>query len=195
MFATDRLRLRAYKESTDKALLIELCNTAAVQATFFSGDFSPRSEKNLAEGTITSLTTGPFHAIIERLDSELSSDLLEPTEKDRFVGVVSIRGIHPRNRCGDFTLALTPSAWGKGYAFEVSTFVVRHAFMHMGLNRLQLGVFDDNPRAKKLYEKVGFVSEGHMEDNRWVNGGWVGETFMAYLAKNWFVQNSNVTAW
>ncbi|KAH8800568.1 acyl-CoA N-acyltransferase [Flagelloscypha sp. PMI_526] len=190
MFTTDRLRLRAYKESTDKALLIELCNTAVVQATVFAGDFTPRTEKNL-ESVIDKLTTGSFHAIIERLDSELPPYInpLNATEKHRFVGIVSLHSIHARNRCGEFTIALASPAWGKGYGFEASKFVVEHAFLNMGVNRLQLGVFDDNPRAKKLYEKLGFVKEGYREDFRWVNGGWVGETLMAYLAKNWFSQH------
>jgi RimJ/RimL family protein N-acetyltransferase len=152
MFTTDRLRLRAYNESTDKALLVELCNTAAVQATFFGGDFSPRTEKNL-EDTINQLTTGSFHAIIEKLDTELPSDLTEPTGKDRFAGIVCVHSVHARNRCGEFAIALAPSVWGKGYALEASRFVIGHAFLNLGVNRLQLGVFDDNPRAKKLYEK------------------------------------------
>ncbi|KAH8806522.1 acyl-CoA N-acyltransferase [Flagelloscypha sp. PMI_526] len=184
MFETSRLRLRPYTDATDKALFFELCNTAAVSSTWFSGDFSPRTEKAVTR-TVDKLTGGPFHAIIELREPAFPSQ----STSERFVGFVAIHSVETRNRYGQFVIALSPSAWGKGYALEASKFVVGHAFLHLGLNRLQLEVFDDNEKALKLYKKSGFEVEGHREETRWVNGGWVGETLMGLLARKWFAEN------
>jgi len=50
--------------------------------------------------------------------------------------------------------------WGKGYGSEAMDLVIRYAFDELNLHRLQLTVIDYNPRALKMYEKLGFVREG-----------------------------------
>lgn len=204
MFTTDRLRLRAYR-SSDESLVFDFFNTANVAGTFFGGDFSPKTEK-ASEKVILQLASGSFFAIIEVLPQV--SGVINPDEL--FIGIIGVHSVQSRHRCGEFYIGLTPSVWGKGYAQEAAKFVVQHSFLHLGLNRLQLGVFDDNPKAKKLYERVyapsqtdlrfthaavasysGFKAEGHREEIRWVNGGFVGETMMGILSRNWFIENPN----
>jgi RimJ/RimL family protein N-acetyltransferase len=50
--------------------------------------------------------------------------------------------------------------WGNGYGSEAMDLVMRYAFDELNLHRLQLTVIDYNPRALKMYEKLGFVREG-----------------------------------
>jgi RimJ/RimL family protein N-acetyltransferase len=50
--------------------------------------------------------------------------------------------------------------WGKGYGSEAMNLVIRYAFDELNLHRLQLTVIDYNPRAKRMYERLGFVREG-----------------------------------
>jgi RimJ/RimL family protein N-acetyltransferase len=62
-----------------------------------------------------------------------------------------------------------------GYGFEV-----------LGLHRIDLEVYSFNPRARHVYEKVGFVAEGVLRDAlRW-DGHWVDATVMSVLAPEWF---------
>ena len=50
--------------------------------------------------------------------------------------------------------------WGKGYGTEATRTMLRYAFLELGLNRVELEVFDFNERAIRYYEKAGFVREG-----------------------------------
>jgi RimJ/RimL family protein N-acetyltransferase len=50
--------------------------------------------------------------------------------------------------------------WGKGYGHEATRLALGFALNELNLHRVQLTVFDYNPRAIHLYEKLGFQQEG-----------------------------------
>lgn len=51
--------------------------------------------------------------------------------------------------------------WGKGYATEMVTWVVQHAFSYMtGVHRIAIGAFTSNPAAIAVYRKV-YVAVPH----------------------------------
>ncbi|KAF9050901.1 acyl-CoA N-acyltransferase, partial [Rhodocollybia butyracea] len=102
-----------------------------------------------------------------------------------FVGTTSITMTHPKNRDGIFTIMLSPKFWGRGYGEEVTRWVVDYAFRSLGLHRVSLGVFDGNERAKKMYQKVGFVEEGRKRKVNWINGHWEDNVLMGILQEEW----------
>jgi len=82
-------------------------------------------------------------------------------ERRRFIGVVRLWRISERNRSCMLTIFIGNRAhWGKGYGTDALRLVLRHAFGPMNLHRVELHVFEFNPRAVRCYEKVGFVHEG-----------------------------------
>ena len=50
--------------------------------------------------------------------------------------------------------------WDGGLGTDAVRTLCRFGFDHMNLQRIELDVFEPNPRAKRAYEKVGFVLEG-----------------------------------
>jgi RimJ/RimL family protein N-acetyltransferase len=63
--------------------------------------------------------------------------------------------------------------------------VVGYGFEELGLHRISLEVYSFNPRARHVYDKVGFVAEGVLRDAlRW-GDGWVDATLMSILAPDW----------
>jgi hypothetical protein len=46
-------------------------------------------------------------------------------------------------------------------------------------------VFAFNPRARRVYEKAGFVAEGVLRDALRYDGAWVDEIVMSILAPEW----------
>ena len=46
--------------------------------------------------------------------------------------------------------------WGNEYGYEASQAVIHHGFSDLGLTRIYLGVYADNPRAIHVYESCGF---------------------------------------
>ncbi|MCF2435662.1 GNAT family N-acetyltransferase [Streptomyces thinghirensis] len=49
----------------------------------------------------------------------------------------------------------------------------------------QLDAYADNHRALRVYEKVGFVTEGVRREVEWRDGAWVDEVLMAVLDHQW----------
>ena len=53
----------------------------------------------------------------------------------------------------------------KGYAFEATNLVLKHAFEVMNMHRIQINVVDKNASAIKLYEKIGAVKDGVLRES------------------------------
>ncbi len=68
--------------------------------------------------------------------------------------------------------------------------VVRHAFETERLHRVALEVYAFNPRARRVYEKVGFVVEGTMRDALRFDDGWVDAHLMAIIVDDWLADPS-----
>ncbi len=62
---------------------------------------------------------------------------------------------------------------GKGYGYDATELMLGYAFRELNLYRVTLGVFGYNERARRTYEKAGFVHEGtqrevlYREGKRW----------------------------
>jgi GNAT superfamily N-acetyltransferase len=52
------------------------------------------------------------------------------------------------------------SHWGRGYGPEAIRALLDHAFTDLGLERVRLHTFADNPRAQAAFKKVGFAAPG-----------------------------------
>ena len=79
--------------------------------------------------------------------------------------------------------------WDKGYGTEMVNLLLRFAFTEVNLRRVTLTVFEYNPRAVRVYEKVGFRHEGrerkslNREGRRW------DMIFMGILREEWLELN------
>jgi len=84
---------------------------------------------------------------------------------DRYVGEVVLMDLDPDNESIEFRIALAgPQAFGRGYGTESVRLVLEFAFERLGVHRVGLDVADYNPRARRVYEKCGFVVEGVHRD-------------------------------
>ena len=62
---------------------------------------------------------------------------------------------------------------------------IGYGFEQLGLHRISLDVINFNPRAKRVHDKVGFVTEGVLrEEHRWTDE-WIDVTIMSMLAHEW----------
>ena len=82
-------------------------------------------------------------------------------------------------------MPLPPRAFGRGLGTEATRLVLAHAFDTVGINRIELEVYDFNPRARRVYEKAGFVHEGTKRQALYWDGAWVDAHLMAMLAGDW----------
>ncbi|WP_158841806.1 GNAT family N-acetyltransferase [Saccharothrix deserti] len=86
--------------------------------------------------------------------------------------------------CG-FRIAFVPGTFGRGLGTEAVRLIVGYGFEKLGLHRISLEVYAFNPRARRVYEKVGFVAEGVLRDALLWDGERVDATVMSILAPDW----------
>jgi RimJ/RimL family protein N-acetyltransferase len=118
-------------------------------------------------------------------DDRLDLAVIE-RESGGYVGEVVLNELDRDNRSCGFRISLVgPRAFGRGYGTQATQLILAHAFDTVGVNRIELEVYDFNPRARHVYEKVGFVHEGTKRQAlRW-DGAWVDAHLMAMLASDW----------
>jgi RimJ/RimL family protein N-acetyltransferase len=80
--------------------------------------------------------------------------------------------------------------WGKGFGTDAMRVILRYAFTELNLNRVTLGVFEYNLRARRSYQKAGFTVEGCLrqcirrQDRYW------DEIIMGILREDWIKNGS-----
>jgi RimJ/RimL family protein N-acetyltransferase len=86
-------------------------------------------------------------------------------EDDLYLGEVVLNDIDWQNRTANFRIALVGKQFfGQGYGSEATRLILDYGFTNLKLHRIELEVYDFNPRAQHVYEKVGFVREGVRRD-------------------------------
>jgi RimJ/RimL family protein N-acetyltransferase len=103
-----------------------------------------------------------------------------------WAGEVVLNDLNVGNQSCGFRIALQgPRFYGRGLGTEATRLVIDYAFASVGLHRIELQVYDFNPRARHVYERVGFVHEGTMREAlRW-DGQWIDCHLMGMLASDW----------
>lgn len=75
---------------------------------------------------------------------------------------------------------------GKGFGTLTLRLLLRWAFCETETHRVDLDVFRDNARARRAYEKAGFVVEGLMRDyHRGSGGEFVSMWLMSIVRQEW----------
>ncbi|WP_221090476.1 GNAT family N-acetyltransferase [Deinococcus aquaedulcis] len=102
---------------------------------------------------------------------------------DLYLGEVVLNQLDAHNCSMNFRIALnSPAQVGQGYGTEATCAVVAYGFGLVGLRRISLGVYAFNPRARRVYEKCGFVHEGTERSALYWQGEWVDQHRMAILS-------------
>ncbi|MDI1463665.1 GNAT family protein [Catellatospora sp. KI3] len=101
------------------------------------------------------------------------------------VGEVVLNKWDPDNLCCNFRTLIGPGGRDRGLGTEAIRMFIGYGFEQLHLHRISLEVFAFNPRARRVYEKVGFVAEGVLRDALRFDGRWVDATVMSVLAPEW----------
>lgn len=103
-------------------------------------------------------------------------------ESDSILGLVSLVSIDYINRSAVFNIMIGDKAnHDKGIGSFAVKEMLQHAFNNMNLQRVELGVLEDNARAIHLYEKCGFKCEGRKRKAKYKNGKFVDLLIYAIL--------------
>lgn len=76
-------------------------------------------------------------------------------------------------------------ATGRGLGRETISLALHHAFGSWGCERVELEVYDHNPRARHVYDALGFVHEGTRRRALRLDDDWIDAHVMAVLTEHW----------
>ena len=100
-------------------------------------------------------------------------------EHDEYMGTISLKHISDTDKNAEYAIVTRRKAHGTGLAYEATKEIIKYAFEELGLHRVSLNVLEENKRANRFYEKVGFTYEGKFIDhlfldNTYKNLNWYG---------------------
>ena len=101
---------------------------------------------------------------------------------DALVGHVTLYGASLPVRAGRLAVMIGAEHVGNGLGSDAVRVLSRYGFAAMGLNRIELGVAGFNDRARRTYERAGYVVEGVRRAALFHDGRFHDEVLMAALA-------------
>lgn len=108
-----------------------------------------------------------FHLAIEKLPEKM------------MIGSLVVYEIDWLSRSGELAIAVYEEKnWNKGYGSEAMRLLIDFAWTHLNLRRLELAVHTHNPRAKHVYEKLGFQQYGTAHKKYYINGQFVNTDYL-----------------
>ncbi|WP_342665452.1 GNAT family protein [Paucisalibacillus globulus] len=101
------------------------------------------------------------------------------------VGEVVANLYEEKHKSMNFRILIGPRGRNRGFGTEATQLLVDYLFTQTDLNQLTLSVFAFNPRAKTVYEKVGFVFERVDENDLEYEGEWIDSINMKLTKEQW----------
>lgn len=105
-------------------------------------------------------------------------------DDDRRIGFAILRGWASPERVTHLK-RIAVGAPGRGDGKDFLRLIVKRVFAETDTHRLWLGVFPENARARRAYERVGFCAEGVARGSAFFGGVFRDELIMALLRPDW----------
>jgi RimJ/RimL family protein N-acetyltransferase len=172
--AGDRVVLRPLT-APDAVVLTPWMNDEAVTYFMFTGQ-RPATVEQIAD-EVRRLTASPSNVVF-RVDDRASG---------RPIGTAGLYDLHATARKAEFRVLLGPQEfWNKGYGTEVTELLTFYGFDRLNLNKVWLGVTDDNVRGFRAYLKAGFQEEGRLRQELYRNSRYYDAIRMSVLRDDYY---------
>lgn len=98
------------------------------------------------------------------------------------IGVAFLHSIDANDKRARYAVGIyNKENWNKGYGQEINQIVLKYAFHNLKLHKVDLRVLAYNKRAIASYNKSGFVQEGLLRENAFINNEWHDDIIMSIL--------------
>ncbi len=115
---------------------------------------------------------------------------VEDKVQANLVGEAVINLYDQKTHSMNFRILIGPRGRNRGLGTEATQLMIDYIFQNTDLNFLTLSVYDFNPRAKHVYEKVGFVSESVDRGELQFEGVAIDSINMKLTRENWLLRSS-----
>ena len=98
------------------------------------------------------------------------------------MGSVYLRDIIQEHKRAEYGIFIgEEDAIGRGYGTQAVKLIVAYGFEYLHLHKIMLRVLAKNERARKSYEKAGFVQEAYLKDEVFLQGAFQDVIYMAMI--------------
>ena len=105
---------------------------------------------------------------------------------DRCIGHCGLYKINSRNGVAAIGICIGDvDFWGKGIGTSVVDRVVTYAFHQMNLRKIRAEVLETNISARKLFDKLGFMTEAILREYKYRNGQFLDFYILGVLRNEW----------
>lgn len=149
------------------------------EVQILTGSVASRAQADGASATLDERTLAWYRSRAaqgDRLDLAIVD-----AQSGECVGEAVLNEVDPENRSCNFRILMGPAGRGRGLGTEATRLILDHAFAATELHRIELEVYSFNPRARRAYEKAGFVAEGVRRDALLFDGEWINAEVMSVL--------------
>lgn len=117
---------------------------------------------------------------IERLDLAIIDQA-----QDVLVGEAVVNLYDEKQQSMNFRILIGARGRDRGLGTEASRLIIDYVFKNTDLKFLTLSVFAFNPRAMKVYEKLGFVTSSVDKNELEFEGKWIDSITMKLTREDW----------
>lgn len=106
------------------------------------------------------------------------------------IGTTFLKNIDLDNKKAEFGIFIgEQNALGKGYGKQATSLVLEYAFSNMNLNRVYLSVLSNNIAAINAYKSSGFLIEGELKKDFFINEKYYDVVVMGITKDIWNINN------
>lgn len=116
--------------------------------------------------------------------------VVELVDNEPLAGSALLWGIDQHNQVAHLGLALRPGFRGRGLSTDIVRVLCYYGFAHRHLHRLQIETLADNAAMIAAATAAGFVHEGTMRENAWVENRIHDEVIYGLLRDEWAATTS-----
>lgn len=162
----------------DGQVMLEFMNDSEIR--HFTGSDASDEEANTPISEEESEQILEWYKTRNEKDDRLDLAIIDQTNLC-VVGEVVFNEYDEDTQSVNFRILIGEKGRGKGLGTEATELFIQYGFERMGLRRIELDVYSFNPRAEKVYQKVGFVLEGVKRENYIYNGEYFDTKLYAML--------------
>jgi len=104
----------------------------------------------------------------------------------RHIGNITLHYIDFQNRSAEIGILIgEKQCHGQGFGREAVELLIDHAFNRLNLHKITTGMVAENIASQKMFEALGFVREGLLRENFFLNGRYHDSLRLGMLASEW----------
>ena len=127
-----------------------------------------------------------FNRMVENQGKDHYHFVMCRIEDGQPIGTISLMRVDEVNGSAGVGISIGEKPlWGKGLGTDAMNALLDFGFGQLRLERIWLDVYDFNKRAKRSYEKSGFVVEGIQRHAHYSQGKYQDVLLMAILRADW----------